>query len=151
MPPIAPHGHAAAERLGQADDVGRARRAAGGAAGADGEAGLHLVEGQQRAVLGAAGPQAGEVAGLGRDDAGVHHDRLEDHPGDLGRGARRGRAVDRIEVVERHDADEVGDRPAGCRCRRARGRVVGRADRRRRRGAPRPPPSRGGRGSSPRP
>ena len=50
--------------------------------------------------------QPGEVAGVGVDDAGVHHDRLEDHAGDLA-GVRRQRPLDGGEVVERRRRDQV--------------------------------------------
>ena len=54
-----------------------------GAAVGDRGAGLHLVEDQLDAVLGAELPDALEVAVLRRDDVDVHHRRLDDHPGDL--------------------------------------------------------------------
>ena len=43
--------HAAAERLGQADDVGLHAEQLGDATGVHDQAGLHLVEGEQHAVL----------------------------------------------------------------------------------------------------
>jgi hypothetical protein len=67
----------------------------------DGEAGLDLVVGEQRAVLPGELANAFQVAGLRRDDAGVHHHRFHDHAGDLvlmiGEDALHG-----LEVVERH-------------------------------------------------
>ena len=47
-----------------------------------------------------------EVAVGGQDDAGVHHDRLDDHPGDLARVLLEG-AGDGLEVVERNDRRRV--------------------------------------------
>jgi len=75
---------------------------------ADGEAGLHLVEGEQGVVLVEQVFQAGEVAGLGLDDPGVHHDRLDDHARDLVFVGFQepGHAV---HVVERGDQGQVGD------------------------------------------
>ena len=63
---MAADGDAAAQRLGQADDVGRDAERRGRAAGADGEPGLHLVEGQQRAVPVQQVLEPGEVAVVGR-------------------------------------------------------------------------------------
>ena len=83
------HGDAAPQGLGQADDVGRDAVPSGRARGAGGEAGLHLVEREVRALGVQQLLEAGEVAVLGRDDPGVHHDRLEDHAGDAAAGGRR--------------------------------------------------------------
>ena len=52
---------------------------------------------------------AGQVAGLGLDDARVHHDRLEDHPGDLARVLVQ-QPGDAAEVVVAGDQGEVDDR-----------------------------------------
>ena len=99
---------AAAQRLGQADQVGGHAVATGGAGGAGGEAGLHLVEGEVGVVRVEQLLQAGEVAVVGRDDAGVHHHRLEDHAGDAA-GVGLERPLDGAEVVEGHDDDQVDD------------------------------------------
>ena len=50
VPPIAPDGQAAAERLRERDHVGRDAEALGRAAGGDRQAGLDLVEDQHDAV-----------------------------------------------------------------------------------------------------
>src|SRR5204862_8255489 len=57
------------------------------------------------------GPVAGraqprEVARRRFDDADVHHDRLDDHAGDL-TGILEERALDGVEVAERHDDGET--------------------------------------------
>ena len=52
------------------------------AAGRDAEAGHHLVEDQQRAVLVGERAQRREEAGIGRDEARVADDRLDDDRGD---------------------------------------------------------------------
>src|SRR5258706_331731 len=54
------HGHAAAHRLGQGDHVGLDVLQARDAPRADGEAGLDLVEGEQRAVIVEEGLEARE-------------------------------------------------------------------------------------------
>ena len=90
--------------------------------GSGGEAGLDLVEDQQRAGGVHQIADGGEIAVVGRDDAGVHHHRFEDHRGDppavLGE-----RAGHRVGVVERHHDHEIADRrrdagvagtPVGC-------------------------------------
>ena len=100
---------AAAQRLGQADQVGRDAVATGGAGGPGREARLHLVEGEVGVVRVEQLLQAGEVAVVGRDDAGVHHHRLEDHAGDAA-AVRVERPLDGAEVVEGHDDDQVDDR-----------------------------------------
>ncbi len=93
----------------------------------------------------------GEVAVVGRDDAGVHHHRLEDHRRRPGRGARPAPA--RRPPASLNGTTTTRSRIAlgmpvlpgtrvGC---------VARARPRRPRAAPTPAPSRGGRGSSPRP
>ncbi len=76
-------GQAAADRLGEADDVGRDAEQLGRAAGGDGRAGLDLVEDQHRAVVARELAHALEVAVDRRDDVDVHHRRLQDHAGDL--------------------------------------------------------------------
>ena len=60
---------AAADGLGQTDDVGGDPDQTGGAGRSRGEPGLHLVEGQQRAVGVEEVLQRGQVAGVGCDDA----------------------------------------------------------------------------------
>ena len=82
----------AAERLGQAHDVGRDAEQAGRPAPVDHQPGLHLVERQQHAVLASELAHALQIAGLRRDDAGVHHHRLDDHAGDLTAVLRRAHA-----------------------------------------------------------
>ncbi len=70
--------------------------------------------------------QSGQIAGLGQDDARVHHDGLEDHPGDLAPVLAQ-HPVDDREVVESHDDGEVGQHPRDAGARRDAGRPVGRA------------------------
>ena len=50
-----------------------------------------------------------EVAGLGQDDVDVHHRRLQDQRGDLPLVPDQ-RSLERVEVVEGHDARELDDR-----------------------------------------
>src|SRR5690242_11886414 len=102
------HGHAAAERLGQGDQVGLDALGPRDAAGADGEAGLDLVEGEQGAVAMEQFLELREVARLRLDDAGVHHHRLQDQAGDLAFVLLQ-QAGDAVEVVERGDQGQVGD------------------------------------------
>ena len=71
--------------------------------------GLDLVEGQQRVVPVQQLAQPGQVAVVGRDDPGVHHHRLKDHSGDLTVEFGQ-RPLDRAEIVERDDHDQVADR-----------------------------------------
>ena len=59
------------------------------AAVAEAEAGDHLVEDEERAVLPRELAQALQEAGRRRHDAHVPGDRLDDDGGDLVRGARR--------------------------------------------------------------
>ena len=104
-----PARHAAAERLGEAHDVGLHAEQGGDAPGTDAEPGLHLVERQQHAVLAREPAHALEVARLGHDDAGVHHHRLHDHAGHPSLvGVEHG--GEHIEVVERNDGHELGHR-----------------------------------------
>ena len=101
---------AAADRLGQAQQVGGDAEALGRAAVVDRGAGLDLVEGEQRAVRVQQVLDALQVAVVRRDDAGVHHARLDDHAGDPALVLLE-RALERVQVVERHDlrqVDEVG-------------------------------------------
>ena len=69
----------AAECLGKTDDVGSDAEQPGRSAGVHAETGLDFVEGQQHAVLAGQSANTGEIVGLRRDDAGVHHHRLHDH------------------------------------------------------------------------
>src|SRR5690348_12221033 len=110
------HGHAAAHRLGQGDHVGLDVLQARDAPRADGEAGLDLVEGEQRAVVVEKVLEVREVAGPGLDDPGVHHDRLQDHARDLALVLVQ-QAGHAVQVVERGDQRQVGDglRDAGGR------------------------------------
>ena len=105
-------GEAAADRLGQADQVGGDPEPLDRAAVGDGGAGLDLVEGEQRALGVQQLLDARQVAVLGQDEAGVHHRRLDDHAGDAAPVAGE-RALERLEVVERHHPRErdhlVGD------------------------------------------
>ena len=103
-------GHAAAERFGQGDEVGLDVLLLRHAARADGQAGLHLVEGEQGPVFVQQGLEGFEVAGLGLDDPGIHHDRLDDHPRNLVLVLveEPGHAV---EVVEGGDQRQVSDGP----------------------------------------
>src|SRR5579863_5235519 len=71
--------------------------------------------------------EAGQVAGLGRDDPGVHHDRLDDHPGDLARVLVE-EAGHAVQVVERGDQGQVDDGPGDAGGRGDLRGLVGRAD-----------------------
>src|SRR5262249_19740208 len=73
-------------------------------------AGLHLVEGEQRAVVVEEVFEAGQVTGPGLDDPGVHHDRLQDHARDLAFVLVQ-QAGHAVQVVERGDQRQVGDGP----------------------------------------
>ncbi len=79
----------ATQRLGQGEDVGgHAVRGAPEQLAGAAQAGLHLVEDQDGAVLVAQRPQSRQVAGRGLADAALTLDRLHHHGGDavLGRG-----------------------------------------------------------------
>ncbi len=108
VPPIGPARHAAAERLGEAHDVGHDAEVLDRTAGRDGQPGLDLVERQQRPVGVEQRHQPVEVAGRRGHDTDVHHHRLDDHPGDL-TGVGQQHAAHRVEATERHDVDEGGD------------------------------------------
>ncbi len=107
-----------AQSLGQSHDVGRdpvvlvGEKRSGAA-----HSGLHLVEHQQRSVLGGDLTGRHDVAGGRDDDAALPHDRLEEH--------RRRLVVDRggqcVDIAER----DMGD-VAGKRCERLLlGRLAG--------------------------
>src|ERR1700743_3899794 len=83
-------------------------------AGTNRETGLALVERQERAVVVEEVPEGGEVPGDREDDAGVHHDGLDDHPGDLA-PVRVEEPGDAGEVVELGDQREAGDRRGAAR------------------------------------
>ena len=91
----------AGDRLGEAHQVGLHAEPLGRPAGGDGEAGLDLVEDEHDAVLGAQLAHPLEVAGLGHDDADVHHGRLHDEAGDL-RAPLLEHPLEVVGVVERH-------------------------------------------------
>ncbi len=105
-------GRAAADRLGDAGDVGDDAVALLGAAEGDTEAGDDLVEDEQHAVLVAEAAQTLEEARLGRDDAAVGEDRLAEDRGELV-GVALDQRLDAFEVVEAaHDhgiLDDLGD------------------------------------------
>jgi hypothetical protein len=103
---------AAADRLGEALEVGGDAVDLLGAAVGDGGAGLDLVPDEDDAVAAAAVADRLQVAGLGVDDADVHHHRLHDHPGDLA-GVGRKQPVQRLGVVVGDDQGQVGDRLGG--------------------------------------
>ena len=95
-------GRAAADRLGEAREVGLHAVALDRAAGRDRRARLHLVEDQQRAVPVQQLEQAREVSGLGLRDADVHHHRLDDQARDRRRRCSSSSFDEHGEVVERH-------------------------------------------------
>ena len=74
---------AVADRLGERGEVGLDPEVLGGAAAGDPEAGLDLVEDQQRPELLGDRPDALVEALLGQDPLGVAEDRLDDHRGDV--------------------------------------------------------------------
>ena len=98
---------AAAERLGERHDVGRDAGALIGEqlAGAA-DAGLHLVEDQQQAVLVAELAQRPQELRRHHAHAALAHDRLDQDRG----GLRTDRALDRLEVAERHLVEAVDHR-----------------------------------------
>src|SRR4029079_1320116 len=97
-----------ADRLREADQIRCNAVQPRDSARPDRQTGLDLVEGQRGAVRVQSLAQPGEVAGVGVDDAGVHHDRLDDHAGDLA-GVGLEHAVDGVQVVEPDQADQVAD------------------------------------------
>ena len=82
-PPRAATGKPPPMPLAKTDRSGRDAVVALGAAEADAEAGDHLVENQQHPMLGRQLAHGLEIAGLGQDAAGVAHDRLGEHRGDV--------------------------------------------------------------------
>ncbi len=117
----------AADGLGQAGDVGHHPGQPGGAGRAGRQPGLDLIEREQGAVGVKQVLERGEVPGLWVDDPGVHHDRLDDHPGNLaGMLVKQpGHAVDVVEGRDQGQPDErVRDTGAGRRL----GRLALRAD-----------------------
>ena len=89
LPPNAPPGVAAGDRLGEAGQVGLDAEALDRPAGGDRGAALHLVEDEDDAVAGAQLAEPLQVAGLRQDDPDVHHDRLDDEAGQLVPAGRR--------------------------------------------------------------
>ncbi len=71
--------------------------------------------------------QALEVTLLGKDDAGIHHDRFQDHSGDLARVLLE-HAGDRSKVVERSDERQGHDRLGDAGVRWNARRPVGGSD-----------------------
>jgi len=101
-------GQSTADGLGQADQVGGDVEALGGTAGSDGDPGLDLVEDEHRAVLVGDLFDARKVAGVGQDDAAVHHRGLHDHSCDLfGMTGKHG--AQGVEVVEGHFRRQLYD------------------------------------------
>src|SRR5439155_4957128 len=101
-------GQAASHRLGQADDVRYHAEEFGRSARPDGEAGLDLVEGEKGAVATGHRSQPFQIARLGRDDADIHHDRLDDHARDPVALLLED-ALQHFDVVERHHQREIDD------------------------------------------
>ena len=97
----------AADALGQGDEVGRDAEPLRRAGGAGGEAGLHLVEDEERAVGVAQGAHAGEVARVGDDDADVLEHRLHEHARDVG-AVLVEELLEAREVVVGDDVDRAG-------------------------------------------
>src|SRR5690606_32045843 len=112
------HGEAAAEALGERDDVGHDLAADLGLlvreprAGAP-DAGLHLVEHEQRAVPGGEVARGDEVARREGAHARLALHGLDDERGDLaalGHGRGRERLLERGDVVERDELDPARER-----------------------------------------
>ena len=76
---VGAHRHSAADDLAEGDQIGPHAEVRLGAAGGQAEAGDHLVEDKQGAVLVAQGPQSRQEAGGGADHAHVGGHRLHDH------------------------------------------------------------------------
>ena len=100
----------------------------GRATAGDRRPGLHLVEDQLHAVLGGQLADPLEIAVERLDDVDVHHRRLHDQPGDLALELRED-AGERVGVVERHRAGELGQRPRVAGAVGHRDRVVAIAER----------------------
>ena len=111
----------------EAHHVGHHAAAGGDPAWARGESGLHLVVDQERAFAVQQIADHGEISVVGRDDARVHHHRLEDHRGHLP-AVLGERARHRPGVVERHHDDEIADRGRDAGVAGNRVRPVARAD-----------------------
>lgn len=92
-----------------------------------GEARLHLVEDQQRALPMNDVTKRLEVAVVGGDDARVHHDGLEDHRRDpttmLGERPYHG-----VDVVERDHDHQIADRRRDAGVARHGVRMIARTD-----------------------
>ena len=97
--PKAASGNPPANRLGEANHVGRDAVVFRGAAPTEFRAGLHFVEDQERAVLRRNLAQALQEAGLRHAQADVHQDRLENNRRDLP-GIFLEAALDGAEVIE---------------------------------------------------
>ena len=93
------HGH----RVGH-DAAADVRELVGEPGAGPAHAGLHLVEDQQRAVLGRELAGERQVAGRERPDAGLALDRLDEQRGDLV-AVDRERGLERLGVAERHELD----------------------------------------------
>ena len=101
-------GQAAADDFAQRDQIGIERVELAGAAESNAKAGHDLVDDEQRAVLRGEGAQTGEIAGRGRNAAGVADDGLDDDGGNgIGMGSERG--FDRGKIVVGQSKGEVGD------------------------------------------
>ena len=115
----------AAYRLGERNQVRRHPESLAGAARRDRDAGLDLVEDQQRAVLVGERAQRPQVALVGKHDAHVHHRGLDDDRRHLAAMLLES-LLRRRQVVERDDRRELDD---GARyafaLRERRGRVRG--------------------------
>ena len=99
-------GDAAAEALRDRDEVGRGLRAVGEPLAGASQAGLDLVEPQQRTGLGGDGARGRQIAGGRDDDAGLALDRLEHHGGRLvGDGG-----AERVDVGVRDEGDLARER-----------------------------------------
>mmetsp|Transcript_34298 Transcript_34298/g.85468 ORF Transcript_34298/g.85468 Transcript_34298/m.85468 type:complete len:348 (-) Transcript_34298:500-1543(-) len=97
-PAVRAHGEAAADDLAHGGEIGGHAKVLLRAAVGDAEAGHHLVEAEQRAVLERERAQPLKEGLVGRDEAGVPDDGLEHHAADLAR-VRLEERLDRREVV----------------------------------------------------
>ena len=106
---------AVAHRLGVRREVRGHPEELGGATAGEPEAGLHLVEDQQRPEFLRQRPDRLVEARLGHDRLGVAEDRLDDHAGDVGAVALEDPAKHVHRVVAGRDhrpADGLRDAPA---------------------------------------
>mmetsp|Transcript_41301 Transcript_41301/g.100220 ORF Transcript_41301/g.100220 Transcript_41301/m.100220 type:complete len:396 (-) Transcript_41301:89-1276(-) len=110
-------GQAAADHLAERGQVGRDAPVLLGAAVRDAEAGHHLVEDEESAVVRADLAELVEERLVRNDEAGVSDHALEDHAGDLA-FVRLEERLDRLDVVVRRD--KSGGRGAGGDARRVR-------------------------------